>query len=79
MLVVALVGMVPPAHAASARQVSLLRLAGLRVTAPLPLHGFTAARFPHWRDPDRNGCDAREEEADAEFRHGVWCCVFMTV
>src|SRR4051794_38863833 len=83
MLVLGLGGMVPAAHAASTRQVSLQRLATLRVAAPLPLHGFSAAHFPHWRDLDGNGCDARGDAlrragarvrraAHRAIRRGIW-------
>ena len=78
MLVVGLVGVVPSAGAASARQVALQRLAGIHTAAPLSLHGFSVARFPKWRDPDRNGCNAREDalrRTGAHVRRGARCVI----
>src|SRR5689334_14349576 len=72
---------VPSASAAArptARQVALQRLATLRVAAPLPLHGFSPARFPHWRDVDGDGCDAREElllRTGTHVRRGPRCAI----
>ena len=82
LVLVVLLGGVPPAvaapRAASPRQVTLQRLATLHVAAPLSPHGFTPARFPHWRDLDGNGCDAREDalvRAGTHVRRGPRCAI----
>jgi hypothetical protein len=33
----------------------------LEVKGRAPKTGYTRSQFPHWSDPDRNGCDARNE------------------
>ena len=36
-------------------------LNSLQVKGRAAKTGYTRAQFPHWSDPDRNGCDARND------------------
>lgn len=40
---------------------ALTALNKLEVKGRAPKTGYTRSQFPHWSDPDRNGCDARNE------------------
>jgi hypothetical protein len=39
----------------------LRSLAALTTAAPLSMSGYSRDEFPHWRDPDGNGCNARQD------------------
>ncbi|MEA2622649.1 MAG: hypothetical protein QOH61_1559, partial [Chloroflexota bacterium] len=49
------------ARTASEKKGALDRLAKLRTATALSLKGYSPRLYPHWLDPDRNGCDARED------------------
>ena len=40
---------------------ALTVLNNLEVKGRAPKTGYARAQFPHWSDPDRNGCDARND------------------
>lgn len=40
---------------------ALTVLNSLEVKGRAPKTGYARAQFPHWSDPDRNGCDARND------------------
>ncbi len=40
---------------------ALTALNKLEVKGRAPKTGYTRSQFPHWSDPDRNGCDARND------------------
>jgi hypothetical protein len=66
------------AHTASQKQRALHRLALLHTAAPLSLAGYSARRFPHWLDRDRNGCDAWQDTligAGAHVTRGRHCAI----
>jgi len=49
------------ALSAEERRIAKGQLAELAVAPPGAMRGYGRDAFPHWRDPDRNGCDARED------------------
>lgn len=59
----------PAASAASTASVARHRLATLRTAAPLTMAGYNRELFPHWRDPDGNGCNARQDTLIRYGRH----------
>ncbi len=42
-------------------EVVLSTLNSLEVKGRAPKTGYSRAQFPHWSDPDRNGCDSRND------------------
>ncbi len=42
-------------------EAALNSLNKLAVKGRAPKTGYSRDKFPHWRDPDRNGCDARND------------------
>ncbi len=42
-------------------EAALSSLNKLAVKGRAPKTGYSRDKFPHWRDPDRNGCDARND------------------
>ena len=40
---------------------ALVALNNLEVKGRAPKTGYARSQFPHWSDPDRNGCDARND------------------
>jgi hypothetical protein len=40
---------------------ALAALNNLEVNGRAPKTGYARSQFPHWSDPDRNGCDARND------------------
>ncbi len=42
-------------------EAALSSLNKLPVKGRAPRSGYSRDKFPHWRDPDRNGCDARND------------------
>ena len=45
--------------------------------------GYTRAQFPHWSDPDRNGCDARNDTLKRDltqisYKSGTRDCKVLT-
>jgi hypothetical protein len=59
-----LLGLVPAtsaAHTKADEKRVLHSLAALHTAAPLSMAGYSQDEFPHWRDPDGNGCNARQD------------------
>ena len=50
-----------PTTALAAANDALTALNQLEVKGRAAKTGYTRAQFPHWSDPDRNGCDARND------------------
>ena len=50
-----------PTTAPAAANDALTALNQLEVKGRATKTGYTRAQFPHWSDPDRNGCDARND------------------
>ena len=50
-----------PTTAPAAANDALTALNQLEVKGRAAKTGYTRAQFPHWSDPDRNGCDARND------------------
>ena len=48
-----------PTTAPAATNDALTALNQLEVKGRAAKTGYSRAQFPHWSDPDRNGCDAR--------------------
>ena len=58
---------------------ALTALNKLEVKGRAPKTGYTRSQFPHWSDPDRNGCDARNDIlkrdlTDITFKAGTRDC-----
>lgn len=51
----------PNTHAALATSDALTTLNQLQVKGKAAKTGYSRLQFPHWSDPDRNGCDARND------------------
>ena len=82
LLLLLVAGLGVPASGAAAtagdQQRALRQLALLRTAAPASLHGYSATLFRRWLDPDRNGCDAREDalrRAGTHVRRGPGCTI----
>lgn len=61
-VVIALLLSLLPATSAQADTTdALTALNKLEVKGRAPKTGYTRSQFPHWSDPDRNGCDARND------------------
>ena len=50
-----------PTTASAAANDALTALNQLEVKGRAAKTGYSRAQFPHWSDPDRNGCDARND------------------
>jgi hypothetical protein len=50
-----------PAASKSQYEAALTSLNKLPVKGRAPKTGYSREKFSHWRDPDRNGCDARND------------------
>ena len=65
LVVLLLLAVVAPATGATSTAIqkerALHRLGLLHTVTASSLKGYSPKRFPHWLDPDRNGCDARED------------------
>ena len=51
----------PLSNTAQADQDALMVLNSLEVKGRAAKTGYARSQFPHWSDPDRNGCDARND------------------
>ena len=51
----------PLSNTAQADQDALTVLNSLEVKGRAAKTGYARSQFPHWSDPDRNGCDARND------------------
>ena len=56
-----LLTLLPPANTQAAPIDALTALNNLEVKGRAPKTGYARSQFPHWSDPDRNGCDARND------------------
>ena len=53
--------LLPATNSQAATSDALTALNKLEVKGRAPKTGYTRSQFPHWSDPDRNGCDARND------------------
>jgi hypothetical protein len=56
-----LLALLPTANSQSATTDAVTALNKLEVKGRAPKTGYTRSQFPYWSDPDRNGCDARND------------------
>jgi hypothetical protein len=56
-----LLALLPTANSQSATTDAVTALNKLEVKGRAPKTGYTRSQFPHWSDPDRNSCDARND------------------
>ena len=56
-----LLSLLPATFSQAATTDALTALNKLEVKGRAAKTGYTRAQFPHWSDPDRNGCDARND------------------
>jgi hypothetical protein len=56
-----LLSLLPANTAQAATNDALTALNKLEVKGRAAKTGYTRSQFPHWSDPDRNGCDARND------------------
>ena len=56
-----LLTLLSPSNTQAAPIDALTALNNLEVKGRAPKTGYARSQFPHWSDPDRNGCDARND------------------
>ena len=56
-----IITLLSPANTQAAPIDALVALNNLEVKGRAPKTGYARSQFPHWSDPDRNGCDARND------------------
>lgn len=56
-----LLTLLSPTNTQAAPIDALVALNNLEVKGRAPKTGYARSQFPHWSDPDRNGCDARND------------------
>jgi hypothetical protein len=56
-----LLSLLPATNTQAATNDALTALNNLEVKGRAAKTGYTRSQFPHWSDPDRNGCDARND------------------
>jgi hypothetical protein len=56
-----LLTLLSPSNTQAAPIDALAALNNLEVKGRAPKTGYVRSQFPHWSDPDRNGCDARND------------------
>ena len=56
-----LLSLLPATNAQADTTDALTALNKLEVKGRAPKTGYTRSQFPHWSDPDQNGCDARND------------------
>ena len=56
-----LLTLLSPSNTQAAPIDALAALNNLEVKGRAPKTGYARSEFPHWSDPDRNGCDARND------------------
>ena len=71
--------LLPATNSQAATSDALTALNKLEVKGRAPKTGYTRAQFPHWSDPDRNGCDARNDTlkrdlTDITYKEGTRDC-----
>jgi hypothetical protein len=73
----------PLSNTAQAEQDALMVLNSLEVKGRAAKTGYARSQFPHWSDPDRNGCDARNDTLKRDltqisFKSGTRDCKVLT-
>ena len=73
----------PLSNTAQADQDVLTVLNSLEVKGRAAKTGYARSQFPHWSDPDRNGCDARNDTLKRDltqisFKSGTRNCKVLT-
>jgi len=73
----------PLSNTAQADQDALTVLNSLEVKGRAAKTGYARSQFPHWSDPDRNGCDARNDTLKRDltqisFKTGTRDCKVLT-
>ena len=73
----------PLSNTAQADQDALTVLNSLEVKGRAAKTGYARSQFPHWSDPDRNGCDARNDTLKRDltqisFKSGTRDCKVLT-
>ena len=71
--------LLPATNSQSATNDALTALNKLEVKGRAAKTGYTRSQFPHWSDPDRNGCDARNDTlkrdlTDITYKEGTRDC-----
>ena len=71
--------LLPATNSQSAPNDALTALNKLEVKGRAAKTGYTRSQFPHWSDPDRNGCDARNDTlkrdlTDVTYKEGTRDC-----
>ena len=71
--------LLPATNSQSATNDALTALNKLEVKGRAAKTGYTRSQFPHWSDPDRNGCDARNDIlkrdlTDVTYKEGTRDC-----
>ena len=71
--------LLPATNSQSAPNDALIALNKLEVKGRAAKTGYTRSQFPHWSDPDRNGCDARNDTlkrdlTDVTYKEGTRDC-----
>ena len=80
MVVIALLlCLLPATNSQAAPNDALTALNKLEVKGRAAKTGYTRSQFPHWSDPDRNGCDARNDTlkrdlTDITYKEGTRDC-----
>jgi hypothetical protein len=74
-----LLSLLPATNSQAATTDALTALNKLEVKGRAAKTGYTRAQFPHWSDPDRNGCDARNDTlkrdlTDISYKAGTRDC-----
>jgi hypothetical protein len=74
-----LLSLFPATNSQSATNDALTALNKLEVKGRAAKTGYTRSQFPHWSDPDRNGCDARNDTLkrdlkDITYKEGTRDC-----
>ena len=60
--------MLAPSSAVAEPHTAISILNKLEVKGRAAKTGFTRSQFPHWSDPDRNGCDTRNDILKRDLR-----------
>ena len=74
-----LLSLLPATNTQAATTDALSALNKLEVKGRAAKTGYTRSQFPHWSDPDRNGCDARNDTLkrdlkDITYKEGTRDC-----
>ena len=74
-----LLSLLPATNSQAATTDALTALNKLEVKGRAAKTGYTRSQFPHWSDPDRNGCDARNDTlkrdlTDITYKEGTRDC-----